>query len=468
MCRSSIFISRSVWVWVLRDITEWHMGYAQPNTSVFWSPVWWCWGKSCYFIRSWSRDSQFVWAEYSQILSFNSFIYRGVIYKVHRGDDNHHGTGDSLIVLGKDVQTSWEPCCIEAIYTIQLKTLSKPVTKVVVCTFDKLDKFDIVQDPYRTYPITGGWLYYSSLKSAVQVVSPSDILWHFALTQNVLPSLTRPHVYVLPLDSVSQCRCYWVHNYWLIAVQDWFNCHSYHHVVLIRSRNGWLLPCNIEAALIVPSLVYIIWLQDLRFIISAKPLPSHTPPVNLSPVAPKNNDSFPHSKRPHIFYLTSCFWQNGTIHDQRKRRWQLLHPQYAPSAYSLQTQFSCHVVSFAWLSSEPTGSVACGLDSSSITVCTFPTNRDDAVSRSFVVLVESAHRLPGGTCMDYLEGPSTPGAVTEFYHRSRIYLCLSIGCMSLELMWWRLGSKSSAWFDDVCQWCLYLPSPSCSFTPITV
>ncbi len=107
-----------------------------------------------------------------------------------------------------------------------------------------------------------------------------------------------------------------------------------------------------------------------------------------------------------------------------------MHPQRTLYKH----QFSCRVVSFAWLSSEPTGSVACGLDSGSITVCTFATNVDDVVGRSFIVLVESAHLIPGGTCMDYFEGPSTAGALSEFYHGSGISFCLSLRCLSLELM----------------------------------
>lgn len=86
---------------------------------------------------------------YSQVLSHNSFTFRGVKYRKHFSPDESQGVGDSLVVLGQDIQAAWMPTCIEVVYEIPLKAASKSITKLVVCLYNELNKDDTAKDPYR-------------------------------------------------------------------------------------------------------------------------------------------------------------------------------------------------------------------------------------------------------------------------------------------------------------------------------
>lgn len=140
---------------------------------------------------------------YSRILLHNAFTFRGVKYRKHFALDELYGVGDSLVILGQDIQAAWMPAHIEGVYQLPLKALSKAITKLVVRLYKELNKDDAMKDPYHIYTSAGGRLYYSTFQKQLRMVNPSDVLCHFALTPNVVKSLVRPHIHVLPLDRVS-------------------------------------------------------------------------------------------------------------------------------------------------------------------------------------------------------------------------------------------------------------------------
>ncbi len=137
------------------------------------------------------------------VLLHESCVFRGATFRMHKASDGMSVTGDSLIIIGSDVQASWEPCRIEAIYEVRSDASASTLTKFLVRTFEPLDETDALQDPYRAFRIAGGRIYYSALQINCRLISPGDVLSHFALTQNVLGSISRPHIHVLPLDRVS-------------------------------------------------------------------------------------------------------------------------------------------------------------------------------------------------------------------------------------------------------------------------
>ncbi len=140
---------------------------------------------------------------YSRVLLHNPFTFHGVKYKKHFSPDESQGVGNSLVVLGQDIQVAWMPACIEGVYEIPLKAASKSITKLVVHLYNELNEEDAAKDPYRIYAIAGSHLYYSTFWMQLQMIDPSDILCHFALMPNVVESLTCPHIHILPLDRVS-------------------------------------------------------------------------------------------------------------------------------------------------------------------------------------------------------------------------------------------------------------------------
>ncbi len=130
-------------------------------------------------------------------------MFQGATFRAHKASDGTLGPGDSLVIIGSDVQASWEPYRIEAIYEVRSDASASTVTRFIVRAFEPLNESDALQDPYRAFRIAGGCIYYSAFQSSCRLLAPSDILSHFALTPNVLGSISRPHIHVLPLDRVS-------------------------------------------------------------------------------------------------------------------------------------------------------------------------------------------------------------------------------------------------------------------------
>lgn len=137
------------------------------------------------------------------IIRHESLEYRGVIYKVHEGPVNMNTTGDSHIILGIDVHKPWHPGRLEGIYEVRSANMDPPQTKLLVRMYECLTDRDSYFDLYRAFTVAGGMIYYSSFQARLRLASPGDILSHFALTPNIIESIVRPHIHVLPLDRVS-------------------------------------------------------------------------------------------------------------------------------------------------------------------------------------------------------------------------------------------------------------------------
>ncbi len=73
----------------------------------------------------------------------------------------------------------------------------------MVCLYKELANVDAAKDPYCAFTIAGGCLYDSTFQSQLCMVTPNDILCHFALTHNVVESISCPHIHVLLLNRVS-------------------------------------------------------------------------------------------------------------------------------------------------------------------------------------------------------------------------------------------------------------------------
>ncbi len=102
---------------------------------------------------------------YSKVLLHNVFTVHGIKYRKHFYLDESQGIGDSLVILGHDIQVAWMPDHIEGVYEIPLKPPSKSITKVMVCLYNELDEDDAVKDPYHIYTIAGGRLYDSTFRT---------------------------------------------------------------------------------------------------------------------------------------------------------------------------------------------------------------------------------------------------------------------------------------------------------------
>ncbi|KAG2738629.1 hypothetical protein P692DRAFT_201730859 [Suillus brevipes Sb2] len=65
-----------------------------------------------------------------------------------------------------------------------------------------LSDIDIPRDPYRQYPIAGGFLCYNQYHNDRRIIRPSGVICHFAKTIMRIQSIRQPCVHVLPLDRV--------------------------------------------------------------------------------------------------------------------------------------------------------------------------------------------------------------------------------------------------------------------------
>ncbi|KAG2140881.1 hypothetical protein BD769DRAFT_1384036 [Suillus cothurnatus] len=63
-----------------------------------------------------------------------------------------------------------------------------------------LSDTDSPYDPYRQYPIAGGFLCYNEYDTNYCIIRPSGVICHYAKTPMRIPRIRQPCVHVLPLD----------------------------------------------------------------------------------------------------------------------------------------------------------------------------------------------------------------------------------------------------------------------------
>ena len=74
-------------------------------------------------------------------------------------------------------------------------------TYIYVAPLEKLSTEDITHDPFRSFAFVGGELYYDRYLPGV-IITPEDVISHFARTPMVLPAIPHACVHVLSLDKV--------------------------------------------------------------------------------------------------------------------------------------------------------------------------------------------------------------------------------------------------------------------------
>ena len=114
---------------------------------------------------------------------------------------------DSYVAVGRKIPDDWHACRILSIftYTHQGPTpelVDHTETYFVVQKYEELMQVDATHDPYRKHPFIAGRLYYDKVKKDPELVTPGEILCHFAYTPFEHPEIASPCIHALPLDRV--------------------------------------------------------------------------------------------------------------------------------------------------------------------------------------------------------------------------------------------------------------------------
>lgn len=113
---------------------------------------------------------------------------------------------DSYVAVGRKVPDDWHAGRILSIFTYTHKgptpeLVGHTETYFVVQKYEELTQMDAMHDPYRRLPFIGGRLYYDKVKDP-ELVTPEEILCHFARTPFEHPDIASPCIHALPLDRV--------------------------------------------------------------------------------------------------------------------------------------------------------------------------------------------------------------------------------------------------------------------------
>ena len=114
---------------------------------------------------------------------------------------------DSYVAFGRKVPDDWHAGRILSIftYTHQGPTpelVGRTETYFAVQRYEELPEMDAMHDPYHKHPSIGGRLYYDRVKKDPELVTPGEILCHFAHTPFEHPHIAFPCIHSLPLDRV--------------------------------------------------------------------------------------------------------------------------------------------------------------------------------------------------------------------------------------------------------------------------
>jgi len=127
----------------------------------------------------------------------------------HRLDPNpdHRNSVDTthcFIAFCDDATSpgSWSAGRIREILTHESQTL------IIVDPFRALSPVDVHHDHYRTYPASGGRIFYDEPDRSPVIISPMELMCHVALVQNVSDGIVAPHCLTIPLDRVSGYYCH--------------------------------------------------------------------------------------------------------------------------------------------------------------------------------------------------------------------------------------------------------------------
>ncbi|KAG1905079.1 uncharacterized protein F5891DRAFT_889289, partial [Suillus fuscotomentosus] len=136
-----------------------------------------------------------------KVLPSNRILIRGVSY---RPSDFSHC--DSNILFRSSLGSKPEAGRIIKIFLHhRFSTNDNQIeeTFIALQTLVPLSDTDVPYDPYRQYPLAGGFLCYNEYHTKYRVIRPSGIICHYAKTPMRVPRIRQPCVHVLPLDRVS-------------------------------------------------------------------------------------------------------------------------------------------------------------------------------------------------------------------------------------------------------------------------
>jgi hypothetical protein len=116
--------------------------------------------------------------------------------------DNHDqknsvNAAHCYIAFHNDITLSWSAGRIREILTHESQTL------LVVDPFRALSPADMHYDHYCRYPTAGGRIFYDAPEPCPIIISPTQLIGHVALVQNVSTDIAVPHCLIIPLDRVS-------------------------------------------------------------------------------------------------------------------------------------------------------------------------------------------------------------------------------------------------------------------------
>lgn len=107
---------------------------------------------------------------------------------------------DSYVALGKGVSEGWHAGKIKQIFTHSV--LQPSAVYFVIEKFKELSLEMASRDPYRQFPLVGGRLYHPELEEELEIVTPQEIIAHFAYTPLEEEDFGFPCFHALPLDKV--------------------------------------------------------------------------------------------------------------------------------------------------------------------------------------------------------------------------------------------------------------------------
>ncbi|KAG2140346.1 hypothetical protein BD769DRAFT_1662893 [Suillus cothurnatus] len=132
------------------------------------------------------------------VLLSNRILIRGVSY---RPLDFSHC--DSNIVFCSSLGSKPEAGRIVKIFLHHrylMKNSMIEETFLAIQALIPLSDTDSPYDPYRQYPIAGGFLCYNEYDTNYCIIRPSGVICHYAKTPMRIPRIRQPCVHVLPLD----------------------------------------------------------------------------------------------------------------------------------------------------------------------------------------------------------------------------------------------------------------------------
>jgi hypothetical protein len=136
-----------------------------------------------------------------KVLLSNRILIHGVSYR-----PSGFSHCDSNIIFRRSQGSKPEAGCIIKIFLHHRYSTDNNMieeTFLAIQPLIALADTDVPHDPYRQYPVAGGFLCYNEYHTDYHIIRPSGVICHYAKTPMRIPRIRQPCVHVLPLDRVS-------------------------------------------------------------------------------------------------------------------------------------------------------------------------------------------------------------------------------------------------------------------------